>query len=368
MPRSNGGKVARRAAEEEYAIFVPKDAREAKFSEQFTSQLDWQIYRSAQIPGPGSYIASNEYELPKGGTWSKFKTKGYCDDVIRKGKETPGPADYPSPKFPPTSGGRISRTRSKTVMDWIELRARDMPGPADIPTPALPKPSGGRFNVSNPKSDIDWLIYKAARLPGPSSYTLPPTPLPRGGAFNQGRSKTELDWIELRASKLPGPGQYDTRNREKLGGGRFNLSNPKSELDWTLYRTSQLPGPGYYEVSKSLDAMNRSPSCRILGRTGPKNLPWPYGGDRVRPERSSSSISSKGDDRTSEPRRRSVTSARALSSSLPLPTRPQLSSSKVSKSSSLASLAGYHPLAEDPASPLHRRKRQAKKHGTKKIR
>ncbi|EKX34331.1 hypothetical protein GUITHDRAFT_119499 [Guillardia theta CCMP2712] len=57
---------ARRAAEEEYAIFVPKDAREAKFSEQ------------------GSYIASNEYELPKGGTWSKFKTKGYCDDVIRK--------------------------------------------------------------------------------------------------------------------------------------------------------------------------------------------------------------------------------------------------------------------------------------------
>jgi len=75
------------------------------------------------------------------------------------------------------------------------------------------------------------------------------------------------------------------------------------------------------------------------------------------------------DDGSSDRRRRSVSSSLGLSSSLPLPSRPQLSSSKISKSSSRASLAGYHPLAEDPASPLHRSKRRhAKKHAKEKRR
>ena len=114
-------------------------------------------------------------------------------------------------------------------------------------------------------------MYRAAQMPGPSDYDVKPMPGPQGGTFNKGRSKTALDWIELRASQLPGPGDYGVGVRKGkllLSGGKFNESKPKSELDWIIYNSSQMPGPGQYNSAASLDALFKSPSCRLLGRTG----------------------------------------------------------------------------------------------------
>lgn len=85
--------------------------------------------------------------------------------------------------------------------------------------------------------------------------------------------------IDKIVSAVRGPGQYQPV-RPQMGGGRFNMSNAKSDLDWIVYRAAQIPGPGQYDAAKSLDTLTKTPSCRLLGRTGPKTLPWPYGGQR----------------------------------------------------------------------------------------
>ena len=120
-------------------------------------------------------------------------------------------------------------------------------------------------------------------MPGPTDYNVPPPKGPSGGTISKGHPKTQLDWIELRGKELPGPGQYGvgvSKGPLLLSGGKFNESRPKSEFDWIVYRSSQLPGPGQYDSVKALDSMFKSPSCRLLGRTGPVNMPYPYGGPK----------------------------------------------------------------------------------------
>lgn len=139
----------------------------AKLSQFHAGLLDWQIYRAAQVPGPGAYDYLS-MKLPNGGHFSKFSSKGYCDDDIKRGLSTPGPADYPIPVLPKASGGRFNQSRSKSELDWIALRKCNTclhighassfallmlswfrgphtPGPADIPPVPLPRPPGGRF-------------------------------------------------------------------------------------------------------------------------------------------------------------------------------------------------------------------------------
>jgi len=85
--------TARRASSKnDTPIFVRKEAMESKFSEASTGLLDWQIYRAAQTPGPGEYGSGRPLPLPNGGRFSKFKPKGYCDDLIKRAMGTPGPA------------------------------------------------------------------------------------------------------------------------------------------------------------------------------------------------------------------------------------------------------------------------------------
>lgn len=210
-------------------------------------------------------------------------------------------SDYPAPKLPGTSGGKFNASKPKTELEWIEYHASQLPGPADWPAPPLPGPSGGRFSTAKPKSDVDWIMYRAAQMPGPSDYDVRPPSGPCGGTFNKGKSKTNLDWIEIRAAQLPGPGQYGvgvSKGPLKLSGGKFNASKPKTELEWIIYNSLQMPGPGQYDPASSLDAMFKSPSCRLLGRTGPRTMPYPYGGPKPSRARTSHSLDASSHQRS----------------------------------------------------------------------
>jgi hypothetical protein len=185
-------RVAEARAQTDKPIFVRKEAQEAKFSDAAVGMIDWQIYRAAQVPGPGEYGEGRKLPLPNGGRFSRFKPKGYADDLIKRAMGAPGPADYAAPKLPPTTGGRFNASKPKTELEWIEYYASQMPGPADNPAPPLSGPSGGRFSTANPKSDVDWIMYRAAQVPGPADYAVRPPSPPRGGGWNKGRSKTSL--------------------------------------------------------------------------------------------------------------------------------------------------------------------------------
>ena len=100
-------------------------AKEAKLSDFYAGMLEWQICRAAQIPGPGAYDEQTRgFKLPNGGHFSKFSSKGYCDDDIKRGLSTPGPADYPTHVLPKAPGGRFNQSKSKSELDWIALRWR----------------------------------------------------------------------------------------------------------------------------------------------------------------------------------------------------------------------------------------------------
>mmetsp|Transcript_47729 Transcript_47729/g.113597 ORF Transcript_47729/g.113597 Transcript_47729/m.113597 type:complete len:378 (-) Transcript_47729:41-1174(-) len=338
------------------SFFKFRDAdKEMKLSDTYALQLDWQIYRSGQIPGPGAYY-NGELILPKGGTISRFKPKGYCDDILKRAMQMPGPADYPAPKLYPAVGGKFNMSNPKTELDWIEKRGAETPGPLDIPTHKLSGPSGGRFNISNAKSEIDWIMYRGVQLPGPADYTTSRNSLPNGGKFSDSRPMTEVDWIQSRASKMPGPGEYNLTGALVQSGGKFNMSKPKSDLDWVIHRASQLPGPGAYEDMDAHKRLNRSSACRILGRGGPRNLPFPYGGAKPPPFQEDSYEKSRSSLHTEDSRSQSVP--------------PGATGGKAGHARSLmirpakpSGLAGNHPLMMDPAAPRHKRwrKDQARK-------
>ncbi len=80
------------------------------------------------------------------------------------------------------------------------------------------------------------------------------------------------------------------------------MSNAKSDIDWLVYKAARMPGPGQYvdstrpptltnrntlsryEVDQSLKYLMQSPTARLCGRTGPKNMPWPFNGKKTRDE------------------------------------------------------------------------------------
>jgi hypothetical protein len=187
------------------------------------------------------------------------------------------------------------------------------------------------------------------------------------------------EWIELRAAELPGPGQYGvgvSKGPLLLSGGKFNVSKSKTNLDWIIYNAMQMPGPGQYDASKSQDAMFKSPSCRLLGRTGPRSMPFPYGGPKPAPTRAHTSHARSSLDSSSyvrspdgarpniSPNRKAVEfefddkyNPNQSSLNRTAASSRKSSSHSRTRSSRPSSHVGSHPLAEDPSCPRHRKLR-----------
>jgi len=201
------------------------------------------------------------------------------------------------------------------------------------------------------------------------------------------------------------------------------MSNAKSDIDWLVYKAARLPGPGQYEVDHSLKYLMQSPTARLCGRTGPKNMPWPFNGKKTREETQVSTASASPASKSIPPEARGVpkklvklsrphsqegerssmfitqtdpsaaksegrsksvnamnsssspvklkslektpkhkaTIMRPVSPGAPPPHTQSPDAKKLRPEGSKASVqqnrseGGFHPLAEDPAAPLHRK-------------
>lgn len=138
-----------------------------------------------KTPGPGTYDVTPK---PAGGLFGRFPEGSGKSDIeweIYRAKQLPGPARY-SPKIPggPVSGGRFNTSVVKDEIDLEIYRSKDIPGPGqyNMPDESL-RLGGGRFNMSKGKTDIEWEIYRAAQLPGAGAYDVPDS-FGTGGGVN----------------------------------------------------------------------------------------------------------------------------------------------------------------------------------------
>ena len=127
------------------------------------------------VPGPGTY----DVELkPAGGLFGRFPEGSGKSDIeweIYRAQQIPGPADYGRPAAPKPSGGRFNLSKPKNEIDLEIYRAKDIPGPGqyDPKDESFGSTGGGRFNMSKAKTDIEWLMYDAAQKPGAGAYNVP---------------------------------------------------------------------------------------------------------------------------------------------------------------------------------------------------
>jgi hypothetical protein len=176
------------------------------------------------------------------------RAKTELDWQIYRASQTPGPGDHNLPSTLGKVGAKISNAKFKTELDWIITNGPKMPGPGAYGAgKSTMSRQGGIISKSKPKSDVDWRCYHASKMPGPSNYVLPSTlNITSGGRFNQSEPKTALDWEIYRASQIPGPCATHTE-LDALSGGRFSHAAPskysKAELE-----SMRSPGPGAYNI------------------------------------------------------------------------------------------------------------------------
>jgi len=174
------------------------------------------------------------------------RAKTELDWQIYRASQTPGPGDHNLPSTLGTLGAKISNAKYKSELDWIITNGAKMPGPGAYGAGASTMSTiGGIISKSRPKSDVEWRCYHASKMPGPGNYALPSTlNIHSGGRFSTSEPKTALDWEIHRASQIPGPCSTHSE-LDKMPGGRFSHATPskysKAELE-----AMRSPGPGAY--------------------------------------------------------------------------------------------------------------------------
>ena len=98
----------------------------------------------------------------RGGRFGTGKPKSDVDWSIYRAAQVPGPGHYGAPQLPATSGGRFSSANPKSDVEWEMLRASKIPAPGQYELKEH-IPTGGRFSSACPKSDLELKMLRASQ-------------------------------------------------------------------------------------------------------------------------------------------------------------------------------------------------------------
>jgi hypothetical protein len=96
------------------------------------TDVEWQMYRAAQLPGPGQY-ETGQLRLPPGGRLNESNPKSDIEWTIHRAKEIPGPGEYDPVLAGMTSGVRFNSHISKSHLE-VRGAARTPPTPSILGT------------------------------------------------------------------------------------------------------------------------------------------------------------------------------------------------------------------------------------------
>ena len=112
---------------------IDEARREQKKSEIIEAdrwKLETTLERSI-TPGPGEYNIDNAPKGPKGGTWGKHKPKSDVEWKIYRAAQIPGPGQYKLPSSVLVPGGTWGKHKPKSDVEWQMYRAAQIPGPGE---------------------------------------------------------------------------------------------------------------------------------------------------------------------------------------------------------------------------------------------
>ena len=118
------------------------------------TQLDWEIMRARQMPGPGEYNVESERHV-------KACARG-APGVAAAGAERVCDAARCAVL---AQGGSWGKSSGKSDVEWQIYRASQMPGPTDYSIMPLSRGFGAKIGEQSPMSDIDLKIKKASMEP-----------------------------------------------------------------------------------------------------------------------------------------------------------------------------------------------------------
>ena len=90
------------------------------------TDVEWQMYRAAQLPGPGQY-ETGQLRLPPGGRLNESNPKSDIEWTIHRAKEIPGPGEYDPVLAGMTSGVRFNSHISKSHLEVRGARVLQVP-------------------------------------------------------------------------------------------------------------------------------------------------------------------------------------------------------------------------------------------------
>lgn len=162
----------------------PSRGKGFSMARKASTDLDMQLMRSKEMPGPADYYSVDKTK-PRGG-WVDKTNISHMNALLEQAKQTPGPGHYHTPSVIDKTQKQYS-SPSTTLDDSFRLNTpterikhkgccgfddKDLVAMSPIRIKrsgggGLP---GGKFNMSNPKSDIDMKISVAAATPGAGEY------------------------------------------------------------------------------------------------------------------------------------------------------------------------------------------------------
>ena len=212
------------------------------------SDLERQMSRAAQAPGPGEYSYNTSSRSPCGAKYKGPKGKHFDYYV-------PGPGDYDPARLrvdPSAFFGQV--TAADSYMSVAETRGKLTPGPGAYDVLRTQTPGGGshrgsestkpgtRFSTA-PRNDAFAErmagIYRG--VPGPGAYSVNENKKPNNPMAWLGSTLAR----RVVPSSVPGPGTYEVKTQGRKG--TVNLGSTSARLG-NLNIPNENPGPGAYEV------------------------------------------------------------------------------------------------------------------------
>jgi hypothetical protein len=165
------------------AIQVERGARRKN---EIINRHKWRdntVLERSILPGPGEYhnTKTDMAENTRGARWGKYKPKNDIEWIMYRAAQIPGPGQYTpiDPNQTASNGGTWGKYTPKSDVEWLMYYAEQKPGPGQYKPKhaSLESKKAVKWGDFEPLGEIDQIMLRAKHIPGPGQYASKIAPL-----------------------------------------------------------------------------------------------------------------------------------------------------------------------------------------------
>jgi hypothetical protein len=163
------------------AIQIERGARRKRDIIERHKWRDGTVLERTILPGPGEYH-NNKTDMAnntRGARWGKYKPKSDIDWIMYRSAQIPGPGQYTpvDPNHNANNGGTWGKYTPKSDVEWLMYYAEQKPGPGQYQIPKTESKKAVKWGDFEPMGEIDQIMSRAKHIPGPGQYAEKQAPL-----------------------------------------------------------------------------------------------------------------------------------------------------------------------------------------------